>query len=83
MAMTYTPASPSGLTPDQETALDPGLEAPPEMRDREEQDRVTGLLFDAAAKGDRMEFHRLWRDHVIAQRKVPASSTKPPNGSPK
>jgi hypothetical protein len=83
MAIHYTPASPSGLTPEEEAALDPHLEVPPEMKDREEQDRITGLLFDAAAKGDRAEFHRLWKQHVVPLARKKVSSIPEPSSSPK
>ena len=45
-----------------------------------EQDRVTDLLFDAAAKQDREEFHRLWEQHVVPlarQKEAEARESKP------
>ena len=72
MPIHYIPARPSGLDPKLEAELDrhadeifrPTREALAPQLAAAEKDRVTDLLYNAAAKQDRAEFHRLWQEHV-------------------
>lgn len=100
MGIHYTPAKPSGLDLKAEEELDrqaaeifrPTAEAlGPRMAEEANQGRVTDLLYDAAAKGDKAEFHRLWQTHMVPlarQKEAEAaakqdSSTPLPSSSPK
>lgn len=34
------------------------------------ENRISDLMFDAAAKGDRAEFSRLWKQHILPRKKT-------------
>ena len=94
MPIHYTPAQRSGLDPKLEEEWDrqadeifrPTREAlGPELAAAAEKDRVTDLLYDAAAKQDRAEFHRLWQEHVAPlaeKREREQPSQSPPIAAP-
>jgi hypothetical protein len=105
MGIHYTPAKPSGLDPKLEEELEEELDRQaeeifrptaevlgPRMAEEANQERITDLLYDAAAKGDKAEFYRLWQTHMVplarqreaeAANRTPDSPTPTPAGKPK